>query len=52
MLYRLYCRVVAHLILQCEKIYTVKNQQNKFKYAPRIEPNNYKYVSYFRPVAR
>ena len=30
---------------------TVKNQQNKFKYAPRIEPNNYKYVSYFRPVA-
>ena len=31
--------------------FTVKNQQNKFKYAPRIEPNNYKYVSYFRPVA-
>ena len=31
--------------------YTVKNQQNKFKYAPRIEPNNYKYGSYFRPVA-
>ena len=30
---------------------TVKNQQNKFKYAPRIEPNDYKYVSYFRPVA-
>ena len=30
---------------------TVTNQQNKFKYAPRIEPNNYKYVSYFRPVA-
>ena len=30
---------------------TVKNQQNKFKYAPRIEPNNYKYVSYFRLVA-
>ena len=39
---------------RCEKTglsITVKNQQNKFKYAPRIEPNNYKYVSYFCPVA-